>query len=127
MIAADTSSLIAYLNGQPGKDVVRIDAAIDQRQLHIAPVVQSELLSDPLLPTALRLAILSLPLLDLGAGYWERVAGLRMKILKQGLKAKMVDAMIAQCCIDYHIPLLTRDTDFRHFVRLGGLNLGVPL
>jgi len=33
--------------------------------------------------------------------------------------------LIAQTCIDHDLRLATRDQDFRHFVRLGGLRLAL--
>jgi predicted nucleic acid-binding protein len=33
------------------------------------------------------------------------------------------DALIAQSCIDHDVPLITRDTDFRHFAKHCGLKL----
>ena len=35
------------------------------------------------------------------------------------------DALIAQCCLDHEIPLLTRDRDFRSFAEAAGLDLVV--
>ncbi len=37
----------------------------------------------------------------------------------------LADALIAQSCIDHDVRLVTRDADFRHFARLGGLRLAV--
>lgn len=31
--------------------------------------------------------------------------------------------LIAQSCLDHDLPLVTRDSDFRHFVRLAGVRL----
>jgi predicted nucleic acid-binding protein len=64
-----------------------------------------------------------LPLLPLSAGYWERTGALRSRILARGLRARLADALIAQSCVDHRLPLVTRDADFRHFARLGGLKL----
>ena len=47
MAAADTSSLIAYLSGAVGADVELIEAALADRTLLLAPVVITELASDP--------------------------------------------------------------------------------
>jgi len=37
----------------------------------------------------------------------------------------LADTLIAQSCIDHDVRLVTRDDDFRHFVRLGGLRLAL--
>ncbi|PJB33579.1 MAG: hypothetical protein CO107_15405, partial [Deltaproteobacteria bacterium CG_4_9_14_3_um_filter_51_14] len=56
-------------------------------------------------------------------GIWERAGALRAKILAHGLKSRLADALIAQVCIDHRCPLITRDRDFRHYARWGGLQL----
>jgi predicted nucleic acid-binding protein len=40
-------------------------------------------------------------------------------VLATGFKARLADALIAQACIDHDVALITRDKDFRHFVRHG--------
>ncbi len=51
MIAADTSTWVAFLEGGTGKDVELLDRALEERQVLMAPVVLTELLSDPKLPS----------------------------------------------------------------------------
>ena len=63
--------------------------------------------------------LLQLPLLDLTEGYWERTGLLRAQVISRGRKARLADALIAQSCIDYSVALITRDNDFRNFVRSG--------
>lgn len=48
MLCLDTSSLIAYLQGDNGPDVELIDQALVDRIGALAPVTVSELLSDPI-------------------------------------------------------------------------------
>ncbi|HEX4138190.1 MAG TPA: hypothetical protein VHY84_26510 [Bryobacteraceae bacterium] len=50
MIAADTSTWIAFLQGDRGKDAQLLDKALEDRQVLMIPVVLTELLSDPKLP-----------------------------------------------------------------------------
>lgn len=123
MYAADSSSFIAYFGGLPGDDVAAIDRALTSGRLVLTPVALTELLSQPGLPTAHRAHILELPTLEIAAGYWLRVAGLRSALLGRGLKARLADALIAQSCIDHDVPLITRDRDFRHFAEHCGLKL----
>jgi hypothetical protein len=47
MIAADTSTWIAFLEGEKGEDVDLLDRALEDRQVLMPPVVLTELLSDP--------------------------------------------------------------------------------
>jgi hypothetical protein len=64
-IAADTSSLVAFLEGADGDDVEMIQAALDDHQLVLLPVVLTELLSDPGLPASVRSLLTALPQLQL--------------------------------------------------------------
>jgi hypothetical protein len=50
MIAADTSTWVAFLEGETGDDVLLLDKAVSDRQVVMVPVVMTELLSDPRLP-----------------------------------------------------------------------------
>jgi len=123
VIALDTSSLVAYLGGGVGDDVEVVATALNHHQAILPPVVLTEILSDPRLSSEARLALLELPLLELTAGYWERAGILRSGILSKGRKARVADALIAQSCLDAAVPLVTRDSDFRHFAHLAGLVL----
>jgi predicted nucleic acid-binding protein len=51
---------------------------------------------------------------------------LRASAIRAGRRAKVGDTLIAQCCLDNEIPLVTRDRDFRLFAKVGGLQLAVP-
>ena len=122
MIAADTSSLSAYFKGETGRDVELMAQAMIG-ELHLPPIVVTEILSDPNAATEMMETVaqfLVLPILD---GYWERAGEARRKLKLHGLKAKVADALIAQSCIDHDVALITRDTDFRHFANHCGLKL----
>jgi predicted nucleic acid-binding protein len=123
MIAADTSSMVAFLQGDAGDDADVIQSALEQHQLALPPVVLTELLSDPALPKAVRTLLAGLPILDVEPGFWERAGLLRASVLKRKKKARVADALIAQSCLDQVTPLVTRDRDFRHFAEAAGLPL----
>jgi predicted nucleic acid-binding protein len=123
MIAADTSSWVAFLEGSAGEDVQFLDRALEGRHVVMVPVVLSELLSDPKLPSAVASTLLELPLMDISPGYWERAGSLRAKVLAKRRKARLGDALIAQSCIDAGVSLLTRDRDFRAFAQTANLTL----
>lgn len=123
MIAIDTSSLVAYLSGASGQDIQAVELALEMKQAVLPPAVLSELLSDPKLSPAVKSVFTQLPLLEVLDAYWERTGQLRANILSKGLKAALADALIAQSCLDHDVPLITRDPDFRHFVRHGRLRL----
>ena len=123
MIAADTSTWVAFLQGDPGDDAELLDEALEDRQVVMIPVVLTELLSDPNLPATAGKTLSEVPLVEIGAGYWQRAGALRAKILAKRRKARLGDALIAQNCIDGGIPLLTRDRDFRAFAEAAGLEV----
>jgi predicted nucleic acid-binding protein len=123
LIAVDTSTWIAFFQGDGGKDVDVLDRALQDRQVLMAPVVLTELLSAPKLPTEVSGILLELPLIEIQPGYWQRAGQLRAKVLAKRRKARLGDALIAQTCLDHRIPLLTRDQDFRAFADAAGLDL----
>jgi predicted nucleic acid-binding protein len=123
MVCADSSSWIAYLSGESGDDVDLMDTCLHQRSIQMAPVVLAELLSAPSLPADAEESLLSIPLLDLTTGFWERAGKTRADLIKRKLKPKLADTLIAQVCIDHNLPLHTRDADFRPFAKYAGLQL----
>jgi predicted nucleic acid-binding protein len=89
----------------------------------MAPVVLTELLSDPKLPSGVAKTLSDVPRLEVGEGYWQRAGLLRAKVLAKRRKARLGDALIAQSCIDQGVSLLTRDRDFRAFTEAACLDL----
>lgn len=126
MIAADTSTWIAYLAGRDGEDVELLDGALRDRHVLMPPVVLTEVLSDPTLPSSVSESLLQLPLIEVADGYWQRAGALRARVLARRRKARLGDALIAQSCVDRGIPLLTRDRDFRAFADAADLDLVTP-
>jgi len=123
MIAADTSTWIAFLEGENGNDVQLLDRALQDRRVLMVPVVLTELLSDPKLPASLANTLADVPMIEIEAGFWQRAGALRAKALSKRRKARLGDALIAQSCLDRGVPLLTRDRDFRAFVDAAGLDI----
>ena len=123
MIAVDTSSLVAFLSGEGGNDVESVDQVLELNQAVLPPVVLTEILSSPGLDRKVTRLIRSLPVLEIQPGFWERAGMLRAKVFGRKLRARLADALIAQSCLDHRTPLITRDSDFRHFATHGGLQL----
>jgi predicted nucleic acid-binding protein len=128
LIALDTSSLIALLRNDDGPDVEAVDAALELQQAVLPPVVLTEILSDPKLDREVAFLVRHLPVLSIRPGFWERAAAVRASLLGKRLKARLADSLISQSCIDHQTPLITRDTDLRHFaahakLRLSGVGL----
>jgi len=123
VIAADTSTWVAYLRGGRGTDVDALDAALANRHVLMPPAVLTELLSDPRLDSRVADTLKEVPLVEIAAGYWQRAGELRARVLEKRRKARVGDALIAQSCVDCDVPLLTRDRDFIVFARTAGLDL----
>lgn len=123
MIAIDSSSMIAYLSGADGRDVVVVEQALADQQVVLPPVVLTELVSDPKLPAKAFRLLLDLPRLEVFDGYWERVGTLRATLIRKRRRARLADALIAQSCLDHDLPLITRDKDFRAIALVSPLKL----
>lgn len=67
--------------------------------------------------------IAELPRLPIKDGFGERAGSARLKLLEKGYKARTLGTMIAIYCLDHAMPLIARDSDYRHFVK--HLNLKV--
>jgi hypothetical protein len=85
--------------------------------------VITEILTDPTASQTLDAAIPLFRVLEILEGFWFRAALARRTLRRNRLKAKVADALVAQSCLDHDVALITRDRDFRHFVRHCGLKL----
>src|SRR5205814_10551923 len=100
MIAADTSTWVAFLEGATGEDTQLLDKALEDRQVLMVPVVLTELLSDLKLPSHVADTLSEVPLVEIRPGYWQRAGVLRSRVLAKRRKARLGDALIAQSCVD---------------------------
>jgi len=82
MIAADTSTWVAFLEGGAGEDARLLDRALEDRQVVMVPVVLTELLSEPKLPSSVADTLSDVPMLEIGTGYWQRAGVLRGRHLQ---------------------------------------------
>jgi predicted nucleic acid-binding protein len=119
LIAVDTSSLCDYLKGVRDAHTAAIARAVAEGEAALPPIVVMETLSDPKVSQIAVRFTMSLPMIDLHEGYWARAGQLRSSLLSQGLHAATPDCLVAQCCIDQDVPLITTDRDFLRFVRAG--------
>ncbi|HEV8240120.1 MAG TPA: PIN domain-containing protein [Thermoanaerobaculia bacterium] len=123
MIAADSSTWVAYLQGESGDDVELLDRVLAERQLVLPAPVLTELLSDPKGDRTTGSDLLEVPLLEPTAGFWVRAGRLRAAVLARKRRARLADALIAQLCTDHGVKLITRDRDFQAFAEASGLDL----
>lgn len=73
MICLDSSSMIAYLEGQEGKDITLIDHPLFDQIAVFAPVTVTELLSASTISPSLRETLLAIPMLSID--YRGRILG----------------------------------------------------
>lgn len=123
MIAADTSSLINFLENAGTPNVARVREALQSTALRMPPPVKTEMLSGRVVGATATELVNGVLMLPISEGYWERAGESRRLIISKGLKAKLADTLIAQCCIDAGVPLIADDGDYRHFERWCGLKL----
>jgi len=123
MIVADTSTWIAFFQGDDGRDVELLDQSLENRQVLMAPPVLTELLSDPKITSGVSNTLSELPLVEIQPGFWHRAGALRASVLAKRRKSRLGDSLIAQSCLDAGIPLLTRDRDFRAFAEAASLDI----
>lgn len=120
MIAIDTSSFSRYLRRESGRDTQLIVAALNAGKAVLPGVVVTELLSNRELGGGSRSIVRSLGIVPISDDdYWVRAASLRRNASLDGISASISDVLIAQSCIDYDLPLITYDPDFRQFVGAG--------
>jgi predicted nucleic acid-binding protein len=119
MIAADTSAWIDFSRGSTSTFARKLEVALVDGSLVMPNPVLFEILSGPGLTAEARELILQLPRLDVLDGFWERSGDMRQKILRKGFKARAMDCLIAQSCIDHGVSLIAVDSDYRHMTRYG--------
>ncbi len=113
MIAVDTSVWIDFSKGKENRQTELLQLSLLRSLVVIPYPVLYEILSWPKLDLHTAELFSRIPKADLTAGFWERAAVLRKRILQRKFKAKSIDILIAQCCLDHQIPLLTTDNDFK--------------
>ncbi len=123
VFAVDTCSLIAFGDERSGKDVELVSQCLTNYKIVIPPVVVVEMISSPTITPAMRRLMQDINVLTISENYWLRAGELRALLVRHRCKCKLGDVLIAQSCIDHGVPLITRDKDFKHFVKHGGLKL----
>lgn len=123
MIAADSSVFIPHLHGRDSSTNEEVGRQLKNGSLVLPPVALCEIMSFPALEPGHESRILEIPLLEIMHGYWQRAGLMRALMVRKGFKPKLPDTLIAQSCIDYNVPLLTRDSGFKMFEKHAGLKL----
>jgi predicted nucleic acid-binding protein len=121
--AIDSSALISYLSGVDRADTRLVHQVLEAGTAVLPPVVVTELLSQPGLPDRVTSLIIAMETLAVTDGYWERAGRTRAAVIAKGRRARLADTLIAQSCLDYDVPLITHDADFRRLASIVGLRL----
>ena len=119
MIAADTSVFIDFSQGNETRQTELLVWALEQATLVLPTPVFYEILSGPGLTAEAEDAIVQIPRLALKDDYWSYAGHMRRKLLAKKKRARGLDCLIAQNCIDHDVALITTDRDFRHFKTFG--------
>jgi predicted nucleic acid-binding protein len=119
LIAIDTNVVHALFSGEEGPVIERVRAAFEAGRVLLPPPVLAEAFSDPYVAPEKVERLRAVPLIPLHEGVWARAGFLRAAVKSQGYRAALADCLIAQCCIDSDIPLVTYDRDFTRFLRAG--------
>jgi predicted nucleic acid-binding protein len=123
LIAADSSVIVDLLEGRVTPQRATLEALLSEARAVLAPATIAEILSDPTGGRQAEAILSQFILLPITDGYWERAGLLRAKLRRAKRKAALGDALIAQSCIDADVALLTSDSDFEAFAKIGGLKL----
>lgn len=114
---------MAFLAAHPGDDVDLVTTLLHGDEIVFPPVVLSEIVSAPNLEARVEGMIVKIPLLEITSGYWDRAGRLRARMISVGWNVSLADTLIAQCCLDHGVTLVTRDKGFKPFERHAGLRL----
>lgn len=115
MIAVDTSVLIDFSRGSSTRGATIFEKCLFEGTIVLPEPVLFEVISGPAITSEVESAFLALPRLVALPGYWERAAILRRRLLKKRVKARAMDCLVAQICIDHRVPLISSDKDFKRF------------
>jgi predicted nucleic acid-binding protein len=123
VIAVDSSTLVAFLQGKDAADTRLLNENIKKASICLPPVAVTEILSANPGDAAVLNLLADIKPLEILPHYWERAAATRHRLLSKRLKARLPDALIAQSCIDHDVALITRDADFQKYAEHCGLRL----
>lgn len=116
-VIADSSVLIQRLNGRP---IAEIDDALQAGTLVLPPLVIAELITGASRQHdrhAIAELLQEAPMHWTDLAHWIRVGELRRDLLRHGVNVTTPDAHIAQCALDLHAILLSRDAIFMHVAK----------
>lgn len=122
-VVADTSVWVDFLAGRP---VPLLEDALAQAAVVLPPIVVAELVSGARRAPdrrAIQTLVRELPIHETPLDHWIRVGELRRHVRDRGLSVSTPDAHVAQCAIERHAVLLSRDAIFARIASVTALRL----
>jgi predicted nucleic acid-binding protein len=114
-LIADSSIWIDFFRGEKGDDIDFFELSLQEGRILMAPVVLSELLSSHRISEETEKFLLDLEFTEPKPGFWQKAGKLRRDLAKTGFHASLPDCLITQTCLEYRLPLLTRDQGIKKF------------
>ena len=122
-VVVDTSIWVEYFGGTGARE---LDGLLGDGLVLLAPVVGAELLSAPLTRRERRELtelLATLPWHPTPPSHWYAVGELRAGLRRMGVSVSTPDAHVAQCAIDGHAALWSRDGIFETMAAKVALSL----
>jgi tRNA(fMet)-specific endonuclease VapC len=122
-VVVDTSVWIDFFRG---RSLPAIEQALADGAVVLPPIVAAELVSGARRPedrARIEDLLRELPLHETPLDHWIRVGRLRLRLREKGISVSTPDAHIAQCALDLHAVLFTRDAVFRRIGAVTGLQV----
>jgi predicted nucleic acid-binding protein len=116
-VVVDTSAWIDFFAGEP---IPTLEDGLAHGAIVVPPIVVAELLSGAQRRAerdTLQHLFDDLPLHATPGAHWIRVGNLRRTLRSHGLAVSTPDAHVAQCALDLHGVLVTRDAIFARVAR----------
>ncbi len=121
MILVDTSAWIDFFRGaQPLAE--RVDGLLAENELAICGPILTELRRGLRSVAEARRVLPMLGgchFLEQPPSLWEEAGELGFVLGRKGRSIKSMDLLIATYTLSHSVPLLTRDADFKHMLRMG--------
>lgn len=125
-LVVDTSVWVEFFRGEA---LPRLEEALQNGLVVLAPIVAAELLSAPLSKAERHVLVdfvNDLPLHPTPLAHWQGVGALRAELSKKGLSVSTPDAHVAACALEAKAELWSRDAIFRKVGRVSRLQLFEP-
>jgi predicted nucleic acid-binding protein len=123
VLVVDTSVWVEFFRG---RDLPRLEEALHEGLVLLAPVVAAELLSAPLSRAerrSLTAFVEDLPLHPTPLSHWQAVGALRARFANKGLSVSTPDAHVVECAVEAGAALWSNDRVFEKIARLCPLRL----